>query len=406
VRRLVSRQSILVDEKDLSTLMTELGPTQMAIADFDDACPQVVWGKTSIWYSGNVETFYVWTSNRQELEAQRGSSTIHLAGDALEAGRSVDTDQLRAVEPFVTSDWMKRGVRLALADGRKETVVIDDDPNATDAWVMTLAQALAKWLSVPCSELNQPKAPALDDVDALIPMALIPAGQFTMGLDTFDEQMAGVATSWDALAVNTDSLPLHEVRISRPFELGIHMVTEGQWKKLLGREPPRAPRGDSYPVNATWNESQIFIARLNALSGGARYRLPTEAEWEYACRAGSKANYCCGDRAYGASPNLRDYAWYSDNSGDTLHPVGEKQPNAWGLYDMHGNLWEWTADWYAPYAPKYEGVIADPQGPPRGEHRVARGGTYENDEGDCRSGMRVRFGPSFDHIGFRIVRTR
>ena len=128
------------------------------------------------------------------------------------------------------------------------------------------------------------------------------------------------------------------------------------------------------------------------------YRLPTEAEWEYACRAGTTTEYSFGDDV----SVLGDFAWFDDNSGSQTHPVGQKRPNGWGLYDMHGNVWEWCSDWHGDYA---AGAVRDPAGPASGSIRVLRGGCWYDSAGFCRSAFRIRFYPSyrFSNYGFRLA---
>ena len=133
---------------------------------------------------------------------------------------------------------------------------------------------------------------------------------------------------------------------------------------------------------------------------GTGYRLPTEAEWEYACQAGSKGAYCFGDDR----SELKKYAWYYENSGGTTHPVGAKKANAWGLYDMHGNVWEWCWDWYGKYPTSPQ---KNPSGPPAGSYRVLRGGSWSIPAGYCRSAYRDWNDPSnrrYD-LGFRVARS-
>ena len=172
----------------------------------------------------------------------------------------------------------------------------------------------------------------------------------------------------------------HRVTLTKGFYIGVHQVTQAQWHKVLRRDPSYS-KGANLPVESiSWDECREFCEALGK-SDGKKYRLPTEAEWEYACRAGSTTPFHFGDD----SKQLGAYAWYSDNTGPRTNPVGVKPPNAWGLYDMHGNVWEWCADWHGPYP---EGDSTDPQGPDAGEARVLRGGSWKNSPWECRSAYR------------------
>ncbi|HLC14636.1 MAG TPA: formylglycine-generating enzyme family protein [Thermodesulfovibrionia bacterium] len=148
----------------------------------------------------------------------------------------------------------------------------------------------------------------------------------------------------------------------------------------------------------SWHDAQEFIKKLNKQEGVNKYRLPTEAEWEYAARAGSVTDYCVGnDEAM-----LSEYAWYDKNSDERTHPVAEKKPNDWGLYDMHGNVWEWCEDRYGDYP---SGSVIDPKGSDRGGSRVFRGGSWDDDARYCRSGLRHDYSPGYRTrwLGFRLV---
>jgi formylglycine-generating enzyme required for sulfatase activity len=149
----------------------------------------------------------------------------------------------------------------------------------------------------------------------------------------------------------------------------------------------------------SWNDAREFIEKLNQMEKTETYRLPTETEWEYACRAGSTSEWCFGDN----EAELREYAWYGANSGHKIHPVGQKKPNAWGLYDMHGNVWEWCQDWYGEYP---AGPVTDPTGPATGEYRVLRGGSWGFIAGFTRSAIRVNLNPGdrSNSFGFRVAR--
>ena len=205
----------------------------------------------------------------------------------------------------------------------------------------------------------------------------IPAGSFLMGCSQGDSECG------------EDEKPQHKVTISKSFYMGKFEVTQGQWKKVMGEgflgigeNNPSTFKscGDDCPVETvSWNDVQEFIQKLNEKEGSNKYRLPTEAEWEYSARAGSKTKYYWGE-------TINDwYLWYDNNSGKATHPVGKKKPNAWGLYDMTGNVWEWVGDWYgSDYYKNASGN--DPKGSNSGEYRVLRGGSwYINASYSCLS---------------------
>ena len=185
------------------------------------------------------------------------------------------------------------------------------------------------------------------------------------------------------------------VRISRGFWLGKHEVTQSEWQAVMGTNPSAFSGCGRCPVErVSWDDAQGFIRQLNGRAGGSRYRLPTEAEWEYAARAGTS-----GDR-YG---NLDVIAWYQDNSGHRTQAVGRKAPNAWGLHDMLGNVREWVQDWYGGYP---GGSATDPRGPGSGSSRVFRGGSWRSFARVCRASDRYDFSPGIriNFLGFRLLR--
>ena len=195
-----------------------------------------------------------------------------------------------------------------------------------------------------------------------------------------------------------DERPVHEVQITKGFWVGKTPVTQAQWERVMGYNPSHF-KGTKNPVErVSWNDSQQFIMTLNHLISGGGFSLPTEAQWEYACRAGSTGAFCFGDD----ESRMGEYAWCDENSGDTPHPVGEKKPNAWGLYDMHGNVWEWCQDWYGKYL---SDVQTDPTGAVSGSLRVKRGGSWYFSASCCRSAFRSNSPPvSQDYLnGFRLV---
>jgi formylglycine-generating enzyme required for sulfatase activity len=211
---------------------------------------------------------------------------------------------------------------------------------------------------------------------------LVPAGTFMMG-ESKEEQ--------------------HEVTLTKPFYMGVYEVTNAEWKRVMGGVSSNSNEDDRPVVQVTWLDAVQFCQKLSALpkerEAGRVYRLPTEAEWEYACRAGTKTAYSFGDD----DSQLREYGWFDKNSGGQLHPVGHKKSNPWGLYDMHGNVWEWCSDRDGDYA---DDAVVDPQGPPAGSlFRVVRGGCYRYPAGRCRSAYRNgrHTHHSYDELGFRLA---
>jgi len=236
-------------------------------------------------------------------------------------------------------------------------------------------------------------------------LVLIPKGEFLMGSSASD-------------SVADDAKPQRRVRITRPFYLGRYEVTQQEYERVMGRNPSRYKGGRNPVEGVSWFNAVRFCNKLSenerlpqyykihgedvSSSGGSGYRLPTEAEWEYACRAGTTTRYCFGDSEAG----LWEYAWFNDNLRKTTHPVGQNKPNAWGLYDVHGNVWEWCEDWYG--ADYYrDSPTDDPPGPPEGSERVFRGGSWSSDAAAlCRSAFRCSLPPTLDSIGlgFRVAR--
>jgi formylglycine-generating enzyme required for sulfatase activity len=212
--------------------------------------------------------------------------------------------------------------------------------------------------------------------------AWIPAGEFDMG----------------SLDGSDDEKPVHHVRITRGFWMGKYAVTQRDWQQWMGHNPSESDSGRHPVEKVSWEDAREFLRRLSA-QGEGMFRLPSEAEWEYACRAGSKGKWCYGDD----EGRLGEYAWFAGNAGDSPHEVGLKRPSIWGLYDMHGNVREWCEDWYGEYP---AGPVTDPKGPASGGHKVVRGGSWYSQAGDTRSAFRYGGTPDFRnyHFGFRCVR--
>ncbi len=214
---------------------------------------------------------------------------------------------------------------------------------------------------------------------------LIPAGTFMMGSPEDESER------WD-------DETLHKVIISRSFYLQTTPVTQGQWIKVMGTNPSEHKHEDLPVETVSWNDAQQYIQKLNELSEGSHFRLPTEAEWEYACRAGKNGKYCFGND----ESMLEKYAWYRANANET-HPVGLKRPNDWGLYDMHGNINEWVQDWFGDY-PIHS--VTDPEGLPSSDlQRVLRGNCWLLSERFSRAASRNCAFPNnrVNCNGFRVA---
>ena len=212
---------------------------------------------------------------------------------------------------------------------------------------------------------------------------LLPPGKFQMG------------TSQSMGNRNHDEGPTHEVTVSQGFYLGKYEVTQRQWSSVMGQNPSWFERCDQCPVErVSWFDVTAFIRRLNSIEGDANYRLPTEAEWEYAALGNTN------EARYG---NLNEIGWYLDNSDGRTHVVGGRVPNRYGLYDLLGNVWEWVQDWYGPYQTASQ---IDPVGPSRGSKRVTRGCSWVTSPSECRTSARNSHDPSerFGGLGFRLLR--
>jgi formylglycine-generating enzyme required for sulfatase activity len=247
--------------------------------------------------------------------------------------------------------------------------------------------------------------PGLPDGARPLELVLIQDGSFQMGCPT--EERGRVGREWAR----------HRVTISRPFHIGKHEVTQAQWLAVMGTPPATGHgEGPDHPVYyITWNDAEEFTARLSVLGQGS-FRLPTEAEWEYACRAGTTTRFSFGDAL--DSSDVRDYCelldiymWWGGNNDQRGYapgckPVGSKAPNPWGLHDMHGNVWEWCSDWWEPGITR--AAQLDPQGPDTGTHKVMRGGAWESHALHLRSADRSPIPPdNLEYgrlIGLRLVR--
>ena len=217
-------------------------------------------------------------------------------------------------------------------------------------------------------------------------MVYVSGGTFMMGANSGDSD------------AEDDEKPRHQVHLSS-FYICKYEVTQALWKAVMGSNPSYS-KGVNLPVeNVSWDDCQQFIKKLNSLTG-QNYRLPTEAEWEFAARGGNSSR----GYKYSGGDYIANVAWYDGDSGSKTHSVGTKSSNELGLYDMTGNVWEWCSDRYGSYDSRYQ---SNPAGPSCGSYRVCRGGSWLNITGDCRASHRRRYTPGFSgfHLGLRLARS-
>jgi formylglycine-generating enzyme required for sulfatase activity len=270
----------------------------------------------------------------------------------------------------------------------------DEEWNALLQALRVQSERLGKALILPSESLVEisvskslPKSITENLNGVPLEMILVPGGKFIMGGLPAGKFMMGGA-NYD------DEKPQHEVVVPR-FYIGKYQVTQKQWQVVMGKNPSRF-KSEGLPVeNISWNDAKEFCKKLSEITK-REYRLPSEAEWEYACRAGTTGDY---------AGKLADMAWYAKNLGDNAHPVGKKKPNAFGLYDMHGNVWEWCEDvWHENYLDAPQDGSAWIEGG-NNDRRVARGGSWNGNAHSCRSAFRINFDPvgCGGNLGLRIV---
>ena len=301
------------------------------------------------------------------------------------------------------------GAVVLLCVGCGETSAVVTDPSAETSHSETVQQRVTP-SDEPKSTVGDSSGKKLVENSIGMKFVLIPKGTFLMGSPP-DE------------VGSSDDERQHEVTLTRDFYLGVYEVTQAQYKKVMGKNPsyftgdkvaerhPQTGRfvkdvdSANHPVDNVSHDAAVeFCRRLSELpdekAAGRRYRVPTEAEWEYACRAGSKTAFSFGNEA----ADLGSHAWYSANSNEMTHAVGGKKPNAFGLYDMHGNVWEWCSDWYDE---KYyaSSPATDPTGPDSGSFRVLRGGSWDVAPDYVRCAGRNNGTPvnRFTNVGIRVV---
>ena len=240
-----------------------------------------------------------------------------------------------------------------------------------------------KQQSPPPSRQSQTLSPVLQNL--INNMIRVEGGTFTMG-----------ATAEQGSDAFDDEKPAHQVTLSS-FSIGKYEVTQEEWQAVMGSNPSKFKGGKRPVEEVSWTDCQEFIRKLNQMTG-KRFRLPTEAEWEYAARGGNRSN----GYKYAGSDNLGSVAWYDDNSGSQTHDVGQKSPNELGLYDMSGNVWEWCQDWHGSYSSSSQ---TNPTGASSGSFRVHRGGSWYFNARHFRSSHRDCHNPSLrrDDLGLRLA---
>ena len=379
-----SRNGQFETAKKLLADATELFATARAEADKINtmAEAQQAWSATLAAVDGDLLNKHVASqfqaAKSKAAEAQAKGSTALL------------TDATAALKAAVAEARTKENAAKALpVIARLETAVAGRDKFGAEDVLAELEQLIPSdpkmaGLRDKVAALPGPKKKLVVDLGGGVTMefVLIRPGSFLMGSEKG----------------NPNEKPTHKVTIAKPFYLGKYEVTQEQWQAVMGSNPSHF-KGPKNPVEqVSWEDCQTFLQKLQEKAPSHTFRLPTEAEWEYACRAGSTTEFCYGDDWGG----LGEYAWYGPNSGSTTHAVGEKKPNAWGLNDIHGNVCEWCQDWIGAYE---SGSVSDPVGPSSGSGRLLRGGALYNTPTGCRAAVRYYSDPSlrYDSFGLRVV---
>jgi len=319
----------------------------------------------------------------QELQAPVGSTPKPLVIGRIIGRLQRDHNLNESAARLAVLAWAQALGILAPGEAAAFFRERSEDATVPEVLQQSVNKTEARTLSVSATKIEATfKNGVLTVNDMRYELALIPDGEFQMGSDSS--------------AAFSDEKPVHTVHIAKSFWLGKTEVPQGLWQAVTGSNPSYFKKGDDYPVeHVSWDDCQAFITKLNQMLGSNYFRLPTEGEWEYACRAGTT-----GDR-YG---DIDAIAWYGSNSGSTTHPVGQKQANAWGLYDTLGNVYEYCQDWYGSYSSGYQ---TDPIGPGAGSLHVIRGGSWLLGAKDVRAAFRIGLSPGGRNgfIGFRLART-
>ena len=292
--------------------------------------------------------------------------------------------------PFIQVAAKKFGGTTTIYVDRIEVYLLDE--TMTNFPLSLFGDVLEDAIQTPPPAPITIKLPDLPINATPLKMVYIPAGAFMMGSpDTEKDRQANEG-------------PQHKVTITQPFYMGMYEVTQAQWQAVMGNNPSSFKGGNLPVEHVSLIDCYSFVEKLNTLSQGI-FRIPTEAEWEYACRAGTTTRFYWGDD--NDYSQISQYAWYGSNSSNKIHNVGTKLPNTWGLFDMSGNVWEWCLDWYSGYTSDNQ---TDPKGPETGTYNLLRGGGHEYAK-ECRSAYRgSNGGPNYIYdnrkgsVGLRLVR--
>jgi len=324
------------------------------------------------------DTLYVYQYGRGLVLSER-DYTVGMAGDIIAVEMREDIDYEVTI-PIDFQSWIE-----PLAESSALTysfaISANEGSEARDGYIVFSGNSLTDTVYIAQGFVENISGIKFE-------MVSVKGGTFRMG-----------ATSEQGGSYDSDERPVHEVMLS-DYYIGKFEVTQGVWKAVMGSNPSYFKKGDDYPVEyVSWNEAQEFCTKLSELTGKT-YALPTEAQWEYAARGGNKSK----GYKYSGSNDIEDVAWYGDNSNSSTHPVGQKQPNELGIYDMSGNVWEWCSDWYSSNYYSNSPSI-EPKGPSSGSYRVLRGGGWDGDARHCRVSYRYPYYPigSYDFYGFRVV---
>ena len=340
-------------------------------------------------------------TNPEGLAMKKKANISQAISDGdFEAALALDPDNAQALE-MKSSDTLQQ----ALADGDYKTALQIAPTNYQALKMKKVAE-----IQGALAEKNYALALKLDPSDAIENIPNRSLLSLPVFYNSIEMQLRWIPSGNFAMGPKSLTEPTSQrgIEISKPFMIGVYEVTQLQYEMVMGGKP-RDPEYHQMPAAATWAEAVEFCRKLSDLpaerAANRVYRLPTEAEWEYACRAGTKMPYSFGVSAFNEATYMNDFAWWNNNSGGHPHAVGGKRPNPWGLYDMHGNVWEWCSDWYGDYS---KSELKDPLGTPLGKLRIMRGGSCNSKHEQCKSAYRFAGEPlrRSKIIGFRVALSR